>query len=261
MCLCSAYYEICEKLKESKWKYIWNDEQQVPYAYSNELLQSSTSLIEWIGFDDIRSVEIKVKYAMDNNLGGAMLWALDMDDFTGNFCNQGPYPILKVLNHHLNSKYKIELPPYDVFWKQADDQPQDKPKEEREFIISHKEMLDANGLTSSNIFALIDNNVLQVYKFCQCKSGIQSIESNLNIDEPYSFNVDCNKKIVYSMTDTSPNDEIVSDETKKKYDFKPEKKKNNLWFFKINSCAQLASNDLLLYFSSFLIFSLFRIFF
>ena len=27
-----------------------------------------------------------------------MIWALDLDDFTGNFCGEGPYPLLKRLN-------------------------------------------------------------------------------------------------------------------------------------------------------------------
>lgn len=33
--------------------------------------------IEWIGFDDVKSIELKVKYAIKNKLGGAMLWTLD----------------------------------------------------------------------------------------------------------------------------------------------------------------------------------------
>ena len=67
---------MCKKVLESNWNYVWNEIQEVPYAYSSEL--ASNSDIEWVGFDDIKSVEIKIKYAMKNNLGGAMLWALDM---------------------------------------------------------------------------------------------------------------------------------------------------------------------------------------
>lgn len=30
-----------------------------------------------------------------------MVWALDMDDFTGSFCNQGRYPLIKTLQTEL----------------------------------------------------------------------------------------------------------------------------------------------------------------
>lgn len=50
----------------------------------------------------MRSIEAKVKYIMDRKLGGAMLWSLDMDDFTGRFCNQGSYPLLSTINYYLN---------------------------------------------------------------------------------------------------------------------------------------------------------------
>lgn len=30
-----------------------------------------------------------------------MTWALDFDDFSGNFCGQGTYPLLKAMNQAL----------------------------------------------------------------------------------------------------------------------------------------------------------------
>lgn len=73
-----AYYEVCRRIRESDWRYIWNDKQKVPYAYTNEAMIRDGESMEWVGFDDVKSVEIKVKYAMANKLAGAMLWALDM---------------------------------------------------------------------------------------------------------------------------------------------------------------------------------------
>ena len=66
-----AYYEICEKL-QANWRYVWNEEQKVPYAHSNEA--STHGSLEWIGFDDVESIGVKVKYLMDKGLGGAMIW-------------------------------------------------------------------------------------------------------------------------------------------------------------------------------------------
>jgi len=41
---------------------------------------------------------MKAKYVKENGLGGAMVWALDFDDFTGSFCGQGRYPLLTAIN-------------------------------------------------------------------------------------------------------------------------------------------------------------------
>ena len=84
-----AYFEVCEKLRIQNWTYVWNKQQLIPYAYSSEFLSSTSSPIEWVGFDDPNSIAIKVKYAMKQSLAGVMLWSLDMDDFTGKFCDQG----------------------------------------------------------------------------------------------------------------------------------------------------------------------------
>ena len=64
-----------------------------PYAYSSS---------EWVGFDDIDSVVRKLDYLIDLGLGGAMAWALDLDDFSGSFCPaQEKYPLLKTINRGL----------------------------------------------------------------------------------------------------------------------------------------------------------------
>lgn len=46
-----SYYEVCEKLV-SGWTVVRNEEQAVPYAYSSN---------EWVGYDDIESLKVKVE--------------------------------------------------------------------------------------------------------------------------------------------------------------------------------------------------------
>lgn len=68
-----GYNEICELYTD--WEYVWDDEQQVPHIIKGN---------QWIGYDDIRSVQLKVKFAKSVGAGGIMIWALGTDDFLGN---------------------------------------------------------------------------------------------------------------------------------------------------------------------------------
>ncbi|KAE8292982.1 Acidic mammalian chitinase [Larimichthys crocea] len=89
-----SYYEICTFLPASSVH--WIDEQKVPYATKGN---------EWVGFDNWQSFEIKAQYLKDNKFGGAFIWALDLDDFSGQFCGQGNYPLIGKLSSLLDLDY------------------------------------------------------------------------------------------------------------------------------------------------------------
>lgn len=44
---------------------------------------------------------LQAEWLMKNNFAGAMVWAIDLDDFTGTFCNQGKYPLISTLKNTL----------------------------------------------------------------------------------------------------------------------------------------------------------------
>ncbi len=82
-----SYFEICKLLKDG-WSKEWNDEQKIPYAFKED---------QWVGYDDPKSIKLKCEYAAKRKLAGAMIWSLDLDDFTGGFCNEGKYPLLSAI--------------------------------------------------------------------------------------------------------------------------------------------------------------------
>jgi GH18 family chitinase len=79
---------------------VFNEEQKVPYAYKGA---------EWVSFDNIKSIKLKAEYIMDNNLGGAMVWALDTDDFDGKFCNQGKYPLINTIKSVMSGTFNDSI--------------------------------------------------------------------------------------------------------------------------------------------------------
>uniref|UniRef100_A0A096N7X0 Acidic mammalian chitinase n=1 Tax=Papio anubis TaxID=9555 RepID=A0A096N7X0_PAPAN len=86
-----AYYEICTFLKNGATE-VWEANEDVPYAYKGN---------EWLGYDNTKSFQIKADWLKKNNFGGAMVWAIDLDDFTGTFCNEGKFPLITTLKDAL----------------------------------------------------------------------------------------------------------------------------------------------------------------
>jgi len=52
-----------------------------------------------------------VHWLKDAGLGGFMVWMLHMDDFNGEFCKAGNFPLLKALNRALYPTIAIAAGP------------------------------------------------------------------------------------------------------------------------------------------------------
>ncbi|KAM9106703.1 LOW QUALITY PROTEIN: chitinase-3-like protein 2 [Megaptera novaeangliae] len=87
-----AYHEICQFLNGAKITRL--QDHQVPYAVKGN---------QWVSYDDVESVETKVQFLKNLNLGGAMIWSIDMDDFTSKSCSQGSYPLVQAVKGSLGS--------------------------------------------------------------------------------------------------------------------------------------------------------------
>lgn len=88
-----AYYEICDFLHGATVHRLLG--QQVPYATKGN---------QWVGYDDLESVKAKVRYLKNRQLAGAMVWALDLDDFQGSFCGQNlRFPLTNAIKDALDT--------------------------------------------------------------------------------------------------------------------------------------------------------------
>lgn len=89
-----SFYEICEKTNRGGWTVIRDAEGRIgPYAYQSN---------QWVSYDDVADVRRKAKFMKNLNLGGGMIWALDLDDFRGK-CGCGKHPLLTTLNQVLRN--------------------------------------------------------------------------------------------------------------------------------------------------------------
>ncbi|CAH1985065.1 unnamed protein product [Acanthoscelides obtectus] len=93
-----SYYEICDFLHEDNTTLVWDNEQQVPFAYRGN---------QWIGFDDERSLKTKMAWLKEEGFGGIMIWSVDMDDFRGS-CGGSKYPLINAMRQELEG-YKVKL--------------------------------------------------------------------------------------------------------------------------------------------------------
>jgi len=82
-----AYYEVCEMLRSGTASYVWDEEMKVPFLIQDD---------QWVGFDDEKAIRLKMDWIKKNSYGGAMVWSLDMDDFSGTFCSKDgtKYPLI-----------------------------------------------------------------------------------------------------------------------------------------------------------------------
>ncbi|EDW62153.2 chitinase-3-like protein 1 [Drosophila virilis] len=85
-----TFGEFC--IQTARWEIKYDKQAQVPYAYMDD---------QWITFENGRSISAKMHLAMKQELGGAMVWSIDADDFHGT-CGE-TYGLLKVVVSFMGS--------------------------------------------------------------------------------------------------------------------------------------------------------------
>ena len=75
-----------------EWQRVVDGYYMAPYAVNGPY---------WIGYDNVESIELKAKYANTIDVGGAMVFALDLDDFDGLYGEK--YPLTRAVRAVLDS--------------------------------------------------------------------------------------------------------------------------------------------------------------
>lgn len=97
-----AYYEICPHVHSGTWTKKFDEVGKCPYAYYDN---------QWIGYEDEESIAIKMDYIRGQGYGGAMIWAIDMDDFQG-VCGK-KNALINVISDRLKD-YVVPMPESDA---------------------------------------------------------------------------------------------------------------------------------------------------
>lgn len=95
-----SYLEICLMIRRNGWKAALDKETRYAFAYTDRDNQ-------WVSYDNPENVAKKAFFLMSKNLRGAMVWAIDEDDFTG-CCCKTQYPLLKTLYGYLRNKHEYQ---------------------------------------------------------------------------------------------------------------------------------------------------------
>ncbi|KAK3735396.1 hypothetical protein QZH41_003469 [Actinostola sp. cb2023] len=66
-----------------------------PYGYKGK---------DWVGYDDQKSLIYKIDNVVKKSkLRGVMFWSIALDDFSGQHCGQGKYPLMNAVKNYLTS--------------------------------------------------------------------------------------------------------------------------------------------------------------
>ncbi|CAN7992967.1 unnamed protein product, partial [Ixodes hexagonus] len=79
--------QICRNQLLNGWSKEWDGATTSPYTFSN---------LSWVSYDDRRSLQAKVDWAILQNLAGVFVWSVDQDDYRAN-CHDHPYPLMTAI--------------------------------------------------------------------------------------------------------------------------------------------------------------------
>lgn len=179
-----GYNELCETFQnqQSLWNQEWEPNQMVPFAYYGR---------QWVGYENEKSIALKVDYVKKENLGGIMIWSIESDDFKG-VCGQKRYPLLTLINEILFGAVHSDL----IGRKPDILRPQLPTKQDANTITASQTLTTNNPCLGKNGYVRDSTNCGK-FHFCDngetftfdCPSALYFDLKTLNCN--YSYLVDC----------------------------------------------------------------------
>lgn len=78
-----------------------------------------------IAFDNTRSIAEKVKFGMEQKLGGIMVWSIDTDDFQGD-CGTENFPLMRGINKAIEESLQQIMDEENVIEQNTETEKPDK---------------------------------------------------------------------------------------------------------------------------------------
>lgn len=100
------YVETCRREKYFHWKREWLKYAATAYIYYQD---------QWISYDDVDSVDVKVKWFRAHWFGGVFVWTLDEDDYSGD-CVGEIFPMVAAAWKPLKGYRPLSVKGEDVEW-------------------------------------------------------------------------------------------------------------------------------------------------
>ncbi|XP_052806908.1 acidic mammalian chitinase-like [Mya arenaria] len=95
-CVECTFPWVCKFLNTTGTVSVRDVEAGVPYAYRGD---------QWISYDDVMSQTLKTQWILQNGFGGIMVYALNSDDYYGNACGLGRFPLLSAIKGAMNKTW------------------------------------------------------------------------------------------------------------------------------------------------------------
>jgi len=94
-----SYYQTCNFISSIHVSTVFDDVTKTPYSYYKN---------DWITYDNQLSLALKAEYANSLDLGGAMVFSLNADDYNASsICSSSVFPLTTTIKKVLYNKFSL----------------------------------------------------------------------------------------------------------------------------------------------------------